>query len=135
MKKKIIIVGGGISGLTAGIYGLENGFDVTILEKNPVVGGLCTGWYRKGHYIDGCIHWMAGTVASSDAYKIWKTNDAIKEDTDIICLDNWGTFEYQGAKVIFYKDLDKAEKHWLEISPIDSKEIKHFFKIVRDIKL
>ena len=48
-KKKIIVIGAGISGLSAGIYGLKSGFDVTIIEKNPVVGGLCTGWYRQGH--------------------------------------------------------------------------------------
>ena len=56
MKKKIVIIGGGISGLTAGIFALRNGYDATILEKNSSVGGLCTGWNRKGWYIDGCIH-------------------------------------------------------------------------------
>ena len=36
-KKKIIIIGGGISGMSAGIYALENGYDVIYdgkVEKN-----------------------------------------------------------------------------------------------------
>ncbi|MBO4682950.1 MAG: FAD-dependent oxidoreductase, partial [Bacilli bacterium] len=42
-KKKIIIVGGGISGLAAGISAIQQGFEPLILEKNPVLGGLCMG--------------------------------------------------------------------------------------------
>lgn len=34
MNKKIVIVGGAISGLTAGVYALKSGFDAEIYEKN-----------------------------------------------------------------------------------------------------
>ncbi|MBI4379338.1 MAG: NAD(P)-binding protein [Nitrospinae bacterium] len=37
--KKVIIVGGGLSGLTAGIHLIERGFDVEIFEKNSFCGG------------------------------------------------------------------------------------------------
>ncbi len=40
---KIIIIGGGIAGLTAGIFAQKNGFDSVILEKNHTPGGECTG--------------------------------------------------------------------------------------------
>ena len=33
MGKKIIIVGGGLAGLTAGIYGVKANYDVEIYEK------------------------------------------------------------------------------------------------------
>ena len=33
-KKKVIVVGGGIAGLSAGIYALKAGFDAEIYEKN-----------------------------------------------------------------------------------------------------
>ena len=39
-RKKIVIVGGGIAGLSAGIYGKLAGYDVDIYEKNPVVGAV-----------------------------------------------------------------------------------------------
>ncbi|MCM1259117.1 MAG: NAD(P)-binding protein, partial [Roseburia sp.] len=44
--KKIVIVGGGIGGLSAGIYGRLSGYEVEIYEKNPVAGGECMGWNR-----------------------------------------------------------------------------------------
>ncbi len=45
-RKKIVIVGGGIAGLSAGIYGKLAGYDVDIYEKNPVAGGQAQSRYR-----------------------------------------------------------------------------------------
>ena len=133
-RKTIIIIGGGVSGLTAGIYAEQNGFHAIILEKNPSVGGLCTGWYREGHYLDGCIHWLTGTKEGNDVNEMWKNVGALDENTKILQLDSWGHFDYQGTVVTFWRDLKRAEKEWIEISPVDKKEIKHFFKMVRDIE-
>ena len=49
---KIIIIGGGIAGLSAGIYARKAGFETTIYEKNGVPGGNCSGWNRNGYHID-----------------------------------------------------------------------------------
>ena len=132
-QKTIVIIGAGISGLAAGIYAEQNGFHAIVLEKNPSVGGLCTGWYRKGHYIDGCIHWLTGTKPGNDLHEMWKNVGALDKETNIIQLDSWGTFEYQGQKVTFWRDLNRAEKEWIDISPADEKQIKKFFKMTRDI--
>lgn len=130
-KKKIVIIGGGVSGLSAGIHALLAGYDAVIYEKNHNLGGLCTTWYRKGFPIDGCIHWLTGTNEDSELSKIWKKVGAFSSQEDILYLPSWGSFEYEGSKVTFWIDLDKAEKEWLELSPIDSKRIKKFFKLVR----
>ena len=59
--KKIVIIGGGLSGMCAGIYALKNDFQVTIIEKNDEIGGLCTTWYMNDIMIDGCVHWITGS--------------------------------------------------------------------------
>lgn len=133
-RKTIVIIGAGVSGLTAGIYAEQNGFHAIILEKNPSVGGLCTGWYRKGHYLDGCIHWLTGTKPGNDLNEMWNNVGALDESVSVLQLDSWGTFEYQGQKVTFWRDLDKAEKEWIELSPIDKKQIHRFFRMVKDIQ-
>lgn len=128
----IIVVGAGIAGLTAGIRAEQNGFHAIVIESQPVVGGLCTGWYRKGRYLDGCIHWLTGSKKDTELFKMWQNVRAFKDENDIIDLDTFGTYEYDGVQVPFYADVDKAEKTWLEIAPEDKKEIKKFFKMVRD---
>ncbi|MEK6480621.1 FAD-dependent oxidoreductase [Catalinimonas sp. 4WD22] len=39
IEKSMIIIGGGIAGLSAGYYGAINGFKVSILEKSEKAGG------------------------------------------------------------------------------------------------
>jgi phytoene dehydrogenase-like protein len=44
---KLLIVGGGLAGLSAGCYARVNNFDVTIVEHNLELGGVCharDGW-------------------------------------------------------------------------------------------
>ena len=60
MGKKVVIIGAGVSGLSAGIYALQAGYSVEIYEKNKMPGGECTGWNRQGYHIDNCIHFLVG---------------------------------------------------------------------------
>lgn len=41
-EKRILVVGGGISGITAAVEAAEVGHEVTLLEKNPYLGGRVT---------------------------------------------------------------------------------------------
>ena len=90
-KKKIVIVGGGIAGLSAGIYGKLAGYDVDIYEKNPVAGGQCMGWNRKGCHIDNCIHWLTGTKKGTTLRKVWETVGALDEHTEFADCDSFYT--------------------------------------------
>jgi len=58
--KSIIIIGAGMAGLSAGIYGRMNGYRTHIFEHHTKPGGVCTAWKRKDYTIDGCIHWLGG---------------------------------------------------------------------------
>lgn len=51
-KKKMLIVGGGLAGLTAGCYLRKKGHEVQILEKNPFCGGLVHSFRREGFLFD-----------------------------------------------------------------------------------
>ena len=63
-SKRVIIVGAGISGLTAGIYARRAGFYVTILESHNIPGGLSTAWKRKGYLFEGGMHCLTGLSAT-----------------------------------------------------------------------
>lgn len=47
MIKKVVIIGAGIGGLTAGAYLAQAGYQVTVLEKAVTAGGSA-GWYLRG---------------------------------------------------------------------------------------
>ena len=51
-QTKIIVVGGGISGLTSTSYLAREGFDVLLIEKNEKCGGLLNSFNRDGFVFD-----------------------------------------------------------------------------------
>jgi len=55
---KIAILGGGITGLTAGYYLAKKGHQVTIMEKGAVLGGLAAGFKEKewGWHLERAYH-------------------------------------------------------------------------------
>jgi protoporphyrinogen oxidase len=51
-KKRVIILGAGVTGLSAGLRFLENGCDVCIVEKAEQVGGLAKTVIRENYLLD-----------------------------------------------------------------------------------
>lgn len=132
-KEKIIIIGAGIAGLTAGIYGQKHGYQTEIYEKNPVAGGLCATWRRDNFPIDGCIHWMTGTKEGTEIRSMWDDLKAFKSE-DIIQPNNFGSVEYDGTVVTFWCDLNKLEEELIKISPQDKKLIKKFVYMIYKVQ-
>ena len=132
MDKKVVIAGGGIAGLTLSIDLLLKGYKVTLIEKNNEVGGLCSGYFVNGHYIDACLHWLMGTKENSLLYNIWKKVGAFSQDQKFISLPTLGSFEYQGQTVTFYRDIEKTRKELTNLSPADKKAIDKFVDSVKE---
>ena len=123
--KKVIIIGCGVAGLSLGTYLLANGYEVTILEKNSTIGGACIGWERKGQYIDGCIHWLAGVNPSSNFYPLWRDVNAITDDSEFFYQDDLVKNVYpDGTTFTLWADLDKTERELIAFAPEDEKQIK-----------
>jgi phytoene dehydrogenase-like protein len=131
-KPKVIVVGAGVAGLTTGIYLLDNGFDVEIYEKHYVPGGECTGWYRKGQYIDGCAHWIVGTEPSSELYPLWEHVGAFDGNPEVFPTEYLTKFQLSDGRFFtFYSDLDKLENEFLTFFPEDKRAIKRFLNTVK----
>ena len=62
MNDHIVIVGGGIAGLTAGIYAARAGKKVTLFEKNKKCGGLVNSFVRDGFLFDGGTRALEGFI-------------------------------------------------------------------------
>ncbi len=131
--KKIVIIGGGVAGLSAGIFAQKNGFDSVILEKHHTLGGECTGWNRQGYHIDGCIHWLVGTKDGTPIKKLWETVGAL-DGVDIYDPESFMAVEHDGVTVHFYRDIDRIKSSWLEISPEDKDAIEEFCKDIRQLQ-
>lgn len=57
-RKKVLIIGAGIGGLSTGIILAGLGFDVTVLEKNHYPGGLLRSYSRDGIECGVGVHYL-----------------------------------------------------------------------------
>ncbi len=130
--KKVGIIGGGVAGLSTGIYALQAGFEATIYEKNDKVGGECITWERKGFHIDNCIHWLTGTKEETKLYKIWENLGVLGKGISVRQPNLFYAVEYNGQKGVLWKDLEKTEKELVAVAPEDEGEIR---KLMAHVKL
>jgi phytoene dehydrogenase-like protein len=132
MGKSIIIIGAGITGLSAGCYGQMSGYQTQIFEMHDKSGGVCTGWKRKGYTVDGCMHWLVGTSPANSFYPIWKEL-GVAPGWSIVDHEQYMLVEGEGGKVFtVYADIDRLEQHMKELAPEDKDVIEEFIKGVRD---
>ena len=134
MGTKAIVIGGGIAGLSAGIYAQKCGFDVTVLEGHNIPGGNCTSWRRGGYLFEGGMHWLTGSCMNEAINKSWRYVGALNGDVAVHYREPFLEYNHEGIPVRFYRDVDKTELEWLELSPADAAEIKKLCGNIRKVK-
>jgi len=131
MKKKVVIIGGGVAGLSAGVYSRLNGFDTEIIEMHSVTGGQCTAWDRKGYRFDYCLHWLVGT-RMGPFHDIWNETGVLNSDIKIVDHEvHTKMFDEKGREFILYTNLDRWEKFLCEMAPEDKDRIKRMCNDMR----
>ncbi len=128
--KELVIVGGGVAGLSAGIYAQLRGFHATVVEKHRVPGGNLTGWNRDGRHIDNCIHWLTGTNPVTENYEMWKTLGALGE-VGVHRLPTLYTYRKHGKSLSLHRDLERLRKDMLALSPEDAEKTEQLIADIR----
>ncbi len=129
--KKIVIIGGGVAGLSAGIYARLNGFETEIIEMHSVTGGQCTAWERKGYRFDYCLHWLVGT-RKGPFHDIWKETGVLNNEVRIIDHEvHTKLYNNEGKEFILYTDLKRWEEYLCKLAPEDETRIRKMCKDMR----
>jgi phytoene dehydrogenase-like protein len=131
MSKKVIIIGGGVAGLSAGIYARLNGFDTEIIEMHSIAGGQCTAWERKGYRFDYCLHWLVGT-RNGPFHDIWRETGVLNDQVEIVDHEvNTKAIAPDGREFIMYTNIDRWEKYLCEMAPEDTASIRRMCSDMR----
>jgi all-trans-retinol 13,14-reductase len=57
-SKDVVVIGSGVGGLSTAILLAKSGFTVTVLEKNPLPGGMMRGYTRQGMECPVGVHYL-----------------------------------------------------------------------------
>ena len=138
MSKKVIIIGSGISSLSAACFLGREGYDVTIIEKNDSIGGRARKFQADGFTFDmgPSWYWMPEVFenfykqfghTSSDFYKLkrldpsyrvfWNDDTYTDVPSNLEELKNWFERNEKGSSdklVQFLKDAETKYKVGME---------------------
>lgn len=107
--KKVIVIGAGISGLTAAVYARRSGFEVLVLEKAGNPGGVSTSWRRKGYTFEGGVHWLIGAREDVPLHAVWKETGALQENNPVFFKDPIYTLVDDAGQMPLRRDLKGLE--------------------------
>ena len=123
----MVIVGGGIAGLSTGCYACMNGYETVIFEMHDIPGGLCTAWKRKGYTFDISMHMLTGS-RSGPIRKMWQelgvTRDqAFHYHKEFMRIES-------GDKILnLCTDARLLEEQMIALSPPDAGLTKEFIRL------
>lgn len=125
-ERSMVIIGGGLSGLSTGCYARMNGYRTRVLEMHEISGGCCTGWERGEFTFDPTVSWLLGSGPGNEMHQIWLELGALQGKQ----MRNFDAFNVvrgrDGRPVYFYSDPDRLEAHLLGLSPADARPIRQF---------
>lgn len=133
-KPRLLIIGAGVAGLSAGIYAQMNGFDSIIYEMHSIPGGLCTAWRRRGYVFDGAVRYLASVDPAVAGNQLWQELQVLKNTPihfyeELVCIEG-----QDGRKLHLYTDVDRLQAHLMALSPQDEEHIKDFIKGIQDFR-
>ena len=116
MAKKIIVIGSGFGGLAASLRLKSKGYDVTLVEKHPDLGGRARV-FKKGNFIyDGGPTVITAPYLFEELFSLYNKN--ISDYVKIVPLDLWyrfvfddgETFDYTGNNESMEKEIKKFSR-------------------------
>ena len=108
MKKKIIIIGAGYSGLSLAALLASKGHKVHVLEKNPEIGGRARRWKEKGYSFDMGPSWYLMPEVFENYFA--KMGKELTKYYTVDRLANYYKVFFEGQKeIIITSDLEKTK--------------------------
>jgi len=91
-SKNVIVIGGGLAGLAAGVALADAGCSVRLFEQRPYLGGRATSYVLpNGEHVDNCQHVTLGCCTNlEDFYRRVGSADKIKFFDRLVFLDPQG---------------------------------------------
>jgi phytoene dehydrogenase-like protein len=131
----VIVIGGGLGGLTAGAKLAKDGKRVLLVESHNIPGGCATTFKRKGMMIEVGLHEIDGL--DPDDLKLELIDDLkIREHVQFVRVPDFFRFRNESGNLDFVipENREKARQYLEERFPEEKKAIVTFFKTIRSIR-
>jgi phytoene desaturase len=116
VAERVAIVGGGVGGLAAAIRLRSAGYDVTIFERNDVVGGKLAAYVRDGYTFDIGPSLVTWPDVFDDVFRTAGTT--LAEQVDLVRLDPQFAYRWADGSTLTVPDgADDTADAFEEFAP------------------
>ena len=127
MAKKIIVIGSGFGGLSASLRLKAKGYNVTLVEKHPDLGGRARV-FKKGKFTyDGGPTVITAPYLLEELFSLF--NKKISDYVEIVPLDLWYRFVFSDGKTFDYSGDEKSMEK--EIQKFSDKDFEGYNNLVK----
>lgn len=134
MNEKVLVIGAGLSGLTAASLLAKRGFDVTIIDAQYKPGGACGIFKRKDNIFEQGSAMLYGFGEKGFNSHRFVFN-SLEEPIDIIKHDELYAINYGDKRIVFYDDINKFTDELGGAFPKEKDNFKKFYKDIEELYL
>ena len=127
MTKKVIVVGSGFGGLASALRLKAKGYDVTLLEKHPDLGGRARVFKKGSFTYDGGPTVITAPYLFEELFLLF--NKKISDYVKIVPLDLWYRFVFNDGETFDYSGNEKSMEK--EIKKFSEKDYDGYNKLVK----
>ena len=132
-RRRIVIIGGGIAGLSTAVYALKCGYQVEVLEMHDMAGGLAMSWRRGQYTFETCLHWLVGSSPIGEFHAQWREILDIEKLTFINPEEFVRIETENGENLSVYTNVDHLEAELLRRAPQDAVAIRDLTRSIRSL--
>ena len=126
MAKKVIVIGSGFGGLAAALRLRAKGLDITLVEKQPDLGGRARV-FKKGSFIyDGGPTVITAPYLFEELFSLF--DKKISNYVEIVPLDLWYRFVFSDGQTFDYSGDEKSMEQ--EVKKFSDKDFEGYNNLV-----
>lgn len=127
MVYDVIVIGGGLSGLTAASLLAKRKLSVAVIDKSFNPGGSC-GIFKRGQVVfdQGSAMLYGFGESGFNAHRF--VFNCLEEPIDIIRHDLLYCVNYEGRRIRFWPDVEKFAGELAQVFPAEKENIHRFYR-------
>ena len=126
-NKKIIVIGSGFGGIASALRMRAKGYQVTLLEKHPDLGGRARVFKKDGFTYDGGPTVITAPYLFEELFSLF--NKKISNYAKIVPLDLWYRFVFEDKTSFDYTGNEQSMER--EIQKFSKDDIEGYKKLVK----
>ena len=134
MRKKCVIIGSGLGGLSCGLILIRNGYDVTVLEQATQAGGCLQCFTRKGVKFETGMHFI-GSADEGQVLNRLLRYLGVLDDVQLSRLDTAGydVVSLQGSEFRFANGREAFVETLAREFPHEKDGLNRYFDLVERV--